>query len=99
MCHHNGPRRVAEAKRWAARERPGPWYAPLACHEGTLRPVAHQSRYSGCPASARGAPLLARVPVRPAGDGHAGAPALPAARAGDPAAPAPDLGGGLSEDL
>src|SRR4051794_33865140 len=82
-----------------ADERPRPWYAPLARHEGTRRPAARQPRNAGCPASARGAPLLARVPLRPAGAGHAGAPALPAARAGDPAAPAPDLGGGLSEDL
>src|SRR4051794_27975574 len=82
-----------------ADERPRPWYAPLARHEGTLRPVAHQSRNAGCPASARGTPLLARIPLRPAGAGHARLPALPAARAGDPAAPAPDLGGGLPEDL
>src|SRR3954454_24488746 len=80
-------------------ERPRPWYAPLARHEGTLRPVARQSRNAGCPASARGTPLLARIPLRPAGAGHARLPALPAARVGDPAAPAARLGGGLSEDL
>src|SRR3954469_26012963 len=82
-----------------ADERPRPWYAPLARHEGTRRPAARQSRNAGCPASARGTPLLARIPLRPAGAGHARLPALPAARAGDPAAPAARLGGGLSEDL
>src|SRR3954470_13224270 len=71
----------------------------VCCHEGTRRPAARQPRNAGCPASGRGAPLLARVPLRPAGAGPARLSALPAARAGDPAAPAPDLGGGLPEDL